>query len=75
MTEGIYNSRAKDYSSEYRQMVYENQQEMDAVLGKLEDNSFIIQQREEFENYKKQVEQVMKKLEKERLKFRLFLLR
>ena len=56
MTEGIYKSREKDYTNPFRQMPYENQEEMDAVVGKLEDNLFIKQQREELESYKKQVE-------------------
>ncbi len=55
MTEGIYNSRAKDYANPFRKMTYENKQEMEAVVGKLEDNSFIRQQRKELENYKQQL--------------------
>ena len=60
MTEGIYNSRAKDYSSEYRKMVYDNKEEMDAVIGKLEDNSFISQQRKALEDYKSEIEAIKK---------------
>jgi hypothetical protein len=41
MTKGMYDSRAKDYSNPFRKMVYENTEEMNAVVGKLEDNSFI----------------------------------
>lgn len=55
MNEGIFNSRAKDYTNSFRKMPFENQLEMDAVVGKLEDNSFIKQQQVELENYKKQV--------------------
>ncbi|MFC3197087.1 DUF4954 family protein [Parapedobacter deserti] len=47
----IYKTRAKDYSNPYRRMVYENEQEMDAVVGRLEDNAFIRQQQAEYEQY------------------------
>ncbi|MFX7776598.1 hypothetical protein ABTJ98_21430, partial [Acinetobacter baumannii] len=44
MTKGISDSRAKDYSNPYRKMVYESFAEMNTVVGKLEDNSFIKEQ-------------------------------
>jgi hypothetical protein len=44
MVKGILTSREKDYTNAYRKMVYDNQKEMNAVLGKLEDNSFIQEQ-------------------------------
>jgi hypothetical protein len=43
----IKSSREKDYTNPFRKMVYENQAEMDAIVGDLNDNSFIIQQFEE----------------------------
>jgi hypothetical protein len=43
MVKGIYDSRAKDYQSDFRKMVYDNKNEMDQVIGKLDDNSFIQQ--------------------------------
>ncbi|PSL29985.1 DUF4954 family protein [Chitinophaga ginsengisoli] len=55
LTEGIYKSRAKDYQNPFRQMVYENETEMEAVIGKLEDNSFIQQTIAELKGYKKKV--------------------
>jgi hypothetical protein len=60
MTRNIYESRAKDYESEYRKMVYDTQKEMDKVIGKLKDNTFIIQQREELKQFKKQVAGIVK---------------
>ncbi len=60
MTKGIYDSRAKDYNNPYRKMVYESVPEMNAVLGKLEDNSFINQQIEELQNFKKEINAVRK---------------
>jgi len=47
MVENITASRAKDYASPFRKMVYETQQELEKVIGKLKDNSFINQQKEE----------------------------
>jgi hypothetical protein len=46
MVKGIYESRAKDYHNEFRKMVYETKEEMNKVLGKLEDNVFINQQKD-----------------------------
>ncbi|HEY0057655.1 MAG TPA: DUF4954 family protein [Flavisolibacter sp.] len=62
MTENIYTSRAKDYESSFRQMVYNNKEEMEEVIGKLEDNVFIAQQREELEVLKDKLERVKNKL-------------
>lgn len=47
MVDNISQSRAKDYENPYRRMVYENDAEMEAVLGKLQDNTFILQQQDE----------------------------
>jgi hypothetical protein len=49
MTQNIYESRAKDYQNEFRKMVYNNEKEMESVVGRLEDNVFINQQKEELE--------------------------
>jgi hypothetical protein len=63
MSKGIYESRAKDYSNPFRKMVYENKEEMNAVVGKIEDNQFIQDQFKELENFKKTVKELMKKFE------------
>ncbi|MCF6403627.1 DUF4954 family protein [Chitinophaga filiformis] len=55
LTEGIHHSRAKDYQNPFRQMTYESEAEMEAVIGKLEDNSFIQQTLAELKQYKKKV--------------------
>lgn len=55
LTEGIYHSRSKDYQNPFRRMTYENEAEMEAVIGKLEDNSFIQQTLAELKAYKKKV--------------------
>jgi len=62
MSDGIYTSRAKDYENPFRQMVYENKDEMNAVIGKLEDNQFIQDQLAEADKYKKGLKALMKKL-------------
>ncbi len=61
LTKGIYDSRAKDYSSPFRKMVYESVGEMNEVLGKLEENSFIKQQIEELKVFKKEMASLKKK--------------
>jgi len=61
MSKGIYESRAKDYSNPFRKMVYETNAEMNAVIGKIEDNHFIQDQFKELENFKKIVRGLEKK--------------
>jgi Domain of unknown function (DUF4954) len=60
MVKGIYDSRAKDYSNDFRKMVYENNNEMNTVTGKLEDNSFIKEQLENLVIFKKAVQRIIK---------------
>ncbi len=55
LTKLILSSREKDYQNPFRQMVYENQEEMDAVVGKLSNNSFILEEEKSFRKYKKMV--------------------
>ncbi len=60
ITKSIYDSRAKDYSNPFRKMVYENFAEMNEVVGKLEDNSFIKEQNESLGKFKKEIQQIKK---------------
>ena len=62
MTNNIYKSRAKDYQSEFRRMVYDNDKEMEEVIGRLDENTFILQQLDELENFKQQVSTIMEHL-------------
>jgi hypothetical protein len=55
ITKGIFSSRKKDYLNPFRKMVYENEAEMDQVIGKLEDNGFIKNQDKAFANYQSKV--------------------
>ncbi|TWW01041.1 DUF4954 family protein [Chitinophaga pinensis] len=59
LTESIYHSRAKDYQNPFRQMTYENEAEMEAVIGKLDDNNFIQQTLADLAAYKQQVSRVI----------------
>jgi hypothetical protein len=62
MTKGIYDSRAKDYSNPFRKMVYENTDEMNELTGSLRGNSFIKLQNELLAAYKKEIDEISKKL-------------
>ena len=55
ITNGIYESRAKDYHNGFRAMTYDSEDEMKSVVGKLEDNDFIRESREEYERFEKEV--------------------
>ncbi|HEY8398969.1 MAG TPA: DUF4954 family protein [Flavihumibacter sp.] len=55
----ILQSREKDYQNEFRRMVYANDGEMQVVVGKLEDNSFIIEEQKAFKQFRKKVEQLL----------------
>ncbi|HTM91078.1 MAG TPA: DUF4954 family protein, partial [Flavisolibacter sp.] len=55
MVKTIYDSRAKDYQSEFRKMVYGSEEEMEVVTGRFEDNVFINHQKEELKQFKSSV--------------------
>lgn len=63
MSKGIYESRAKDYSNPFRKMIYETKAEMDAVVGKIEENQFIQDQFKDLETFKRTVKNLIKKFE------------
>ncbi len=60
MSKGIYQSRAKDYNSDFRKMVYDTTEEMNKVMGSLADNSFIKQQEEDLKQFKLTVNKLRK---------------
>lgn len=60
MVKGIHDSRAKDYTNPFRKMVYDTAEEMNAVIGKLDSNSFIKQELAELVNYKKKIQSLVK---------------
>lgn len=57
----IEKSRRKDYENPFRMLTYDSEEEMEAVIGKLEDNSFLIKQLEEYQVYKQKIEKIRKK--------------
>ena len=59
LTKEIYDSRAKDYSNPFRKMVYTSTEEMNAVVGKLQDNGFIRQEKEALRKYRAAVEAIV----------------
>jgi Domain of unknown function (DUF4954) len=61
MTKGMYESREKDYTNPFRKMVYETKEEMEAVVGKIEDNQFIQDQFAELEAFKKTAKSLIRK--------------
>ena len=62
MVKEIYGSRAKDYTNHFRKMVYDSPEVMNKVLGKLENNTFIKQEKEALTAYKKNINYIISKL-------------
>jgi len=62
MCKGIYESRAKDYTNPFRKMAYDNNEEMNKVVGRIEDNAFIQQQTGQLDEMRKQVKSVIRRL-------------
>ena len=44
ITDSILYTRSKDYKNPFRKMVYENEEEMNKVIGSIDNNSFILEQ-------------------------------
>lgn len=57
-------SREKDYTDYYRNMTYRNQKEMEAVIGSLSDNSFLIQLKKDTAQFIENLENVFEGLAK-----------
>ena len=55
----VYNSRKKDYDNHIRNCTFRNEEEKIAVVGKLEDNSFVKQIRKEKEEFISRIEKVI----------------
>jgi hypothetical protein len=58
----VYTSRKKDYDSPFRRSTFRNNAEMKAAIGTIDDNSFILQVRQETAEMKKFVEEVKKRI-------------
>jgi hypothetical protein len=61
MVKGIFDSRAKDYSNPFRKMVYDSVGEMKAVVGSLEDNGFIREEKSSLKEFKNAINNLLKK--------------
>jgi hypothetical protein len=61
MVKGIFDSRAKDYHNPFRKMVYDNRKQMETVIGKLDDNSFIKKKIAEMKIYREKAKELLKK--------------
>jgi len=61
MVKGIFDSRAKDYHNPFRKMVYDNRKQMETVMGKLDENSFIKKQIAEMKSYRERTKELLKK--------------
>jgi hypothetical protein len=61
MVKGIFESRAKDYHNPFRKMVYDNRKQMETVVGKLDENSFIKKKIAEMKVYREKTKSLLKK--------------
>jgi hypothetical protein len=57
----VYISRKKDYENPFRQATFDSPEEMEAVIHTAEENTFVLQVREETEEFKKLVYEIKKR--------------
>ncbi len=57
----VYDSRKKDFDNPFRQATYRHLEEMTAAIGTVQDNEFVRLVQEQTEQYKQQVERLLKK--------------
>ncbi|MHB1922239.1 MAG: DUF4954 family protein [Chitinophagaceae bacterium] len=62
MARNISASRKKDYHNPFRKMVYDNDSQMETVIGKFSENSFIQQTKEDLKKYISSVQVIMTRL-------------
>ena len=58
----VYATRKKDYENKFRQATFMNEDEMLAAWGKLDENSFILNQRKELKEFTERVQSIRKRL-------------
>ena len=58
----VYESRKKDYDNKFRQATFSSEDEMLAAWGKLDENSFILQQRKELKEFTERIQNIRKRL-------------
>jgi len=57
----VYISRKKDFDNPFRQATYRNLDEMTAAIGTIDDNGFVKQMREEAEQFRQTVAELIKR--------------
>ncbi len=62
IVERAFKSREKDYTNPFRQMTYENNQEMEAVLGTIDSNQFLIELKETASQMTQRIETIRAQL-------------
>lgn len=58
VSDQVYNSRKKDFDNPFKMSTFRNKEEMNAALGSIDENSFIIQVKNETEDFKKLAEEI-----------------
>ena len=58
----VYETRKKDYENKFRQATFSSEDEMLAAWGKLDENSFIKQQRNELKEFTERIQNIRKRL-------------
>lgn len=53
ISDQVYITRKKDYDNPFRHATYRNMEEMTAAIGTIEENSFIVQVRQETDDFRK----------------------
>ncbi len=64
LSDGVYKSRQKDYDNPFRKMMYDSQEEMEKVIGSLDSNEFIIQEKNDAKKWIQQISGLKKILSK-----------
>jgi hypothetical protein len=62
ISDQVYKSRKKDFDNPFRKITFRNMDEMTAALGSLEENSFIVQVRQEALEFQKLAEELKKRI-------------
>jgi hypothetical protein len=62
ITDSILYTRSKDYKNPFRKMVYENEEEMNKVIGSIDNNSFILEQQAMLNNLSATISELKKQL-------------
>ena len=60
--EQLIASRSKDYQNQFRKLVYENEKEMNEVMGRFADNPFIAQYRKKTKQFEQRSLQLLQLL-------------